>query len=476
MEPTYVQTRTPGNFPSKRESEHEWSEHLDGFSTFNSHTRIIKDHPVEICWDMFEFPLLLVLIGILSAFTSYFVSFIVNYGNTWRWSLVHDSDDFYSWALYCVWCLGFALLASFVTQTICKESAGSGLPEMKTILSGVIKPVLLSLRLIVAKLTGLSFALISGLSVGKEGPFVQIAGAIADQLMKLPVFRHVRCQDTKRLEVIACAAASGVCVTFGTAFGAVLFSIEFTSSAYLVKTLPKALLTAACSMIVILWLGITQKLELFDENITSENKLPTMMEIAGFVVIGIISGLLGVLFVTIVEFISSLRNQFLDSTKHSRSVVSLRAYLMVGIVSLLTSIPMYYELSTFPESSGGSRTLLDVLFQKADLKRVYPFLFPYFVYKFIATALSVTLPLPVGLFTPVFLTGGILGRIIGKRFLRQFVRENHRFISLFYSISRGEFEFNCRFWEFLSLGIFSVGSSRLSYGSDSSYLYGSDCL
>jgi chloride channel 2 len=417
-EPNYANTQTPGNFPSKKESEHEWSEHLDGFSTFNSHTRITnKDHPMEICWDMFEVPFLLVLIGILSAFVSYSLNLLVNYGNQHRWSLVHAPTDVYSWICYCLWCLFFALFASFLTQTICKEAAGSGLPEMKTILSGVIKPVLLSLRLILAKLSGLAFSLIAGLSVGKEGPFVQVSGAIADQLMKLPVFRHVRQQDTKRLEVIACAAAAGVCVTFGTAFGGVLFSIEFTSSAYLIKTLPKAFLTATCALIIIFWLGITEKLELFDQNIQAENfNVPSIYELLSFVAIGVVSGLLGVIFVTIVEVISSWRNKFLDTTKYSRSIVSLRCYLMVGVVSLLTSIPMYYELSSFPELGiGGSKTLLDVLFQDSDMTRSYKFLFPYFIYKFIATALSVTLPLPVGLFTPVFLTGGILGRIVGKK-------------------------------------------------------------
>eukprot|EP01031_Cornospumella_fuschlensis_P035196 gene35196-42633_t len=158
---------------------------------------------------------------------------------------------------------GFSLLACACTHSICKEACGSGLPEMKTILGGVVKPVLLSLRLVTAKIIGLTFAMIAGLSIGKEGPFVQISGALADQIMQFDIFSHIRKQDAKRLEMIACACASGVGATFGTAFGGVLFSIEFTSSAYLVKTLPKAFLTSVCAMLCIytlanLWGGSEQ--------------------------------------------------------------------------------------------------------------------------------------------------------------------------------------------------------------------------
>ena len=93
------------------------------------------------------------------------------------------------WIVYPVWCMAMASISCYVTQHICPSAVGGGLPEVKTILSGTVKPSLLSRDLILAKLLGLLFACIAGLSVGKEGPFVHISAAVADQIMNLPLFR-----------------------------------------------------------------------------------------------------------------------------------------------------------------------------------------------------------------------------------------------------------------------------------------------
>lgn len=305
--------------PSK---DSEWSEHLDGFSTHYGFSKIDisgarnGDLP-SLVWEICQVPILLIFIGIASALVSYSLNYLISFGNTYRWAMVTSLGDYQSWFLFCLWSVMFSLASCFFTRVVCREAAGSGLPEMKTILSGTIKPVLLSIRLIIAKVGGLALALIAGLSVGKEGPLVQISGAIADQVMKLSIFRNVHRQDSRRLEIIACACASGVAATFGTSYGSVLFSIELTSSAYLVRTLPKAFLASVCAMLVFFVLGVSDQLALFNEDIQSQTVSPKWNEILAFLAIGVLSGLFGVVFVWIVEYLSSLRNRFLDTTKHS---------------------------------------------------------------------------------------------------------------------------------------------------------------
>ena len=76
------------------------------------------------------------------------------------------------------------------------------MPEVKTVLSGVLRPSLLSVRAVAAKLGGVTLAVAGGLSVGKEGPFVHVAAATADSLMRLlPPFRSVTTHSARRLEV-----------------------------------------------------------------------------------------------------------------------------------------------------------------------------------------------------------------------------------------------------------------------------------
>lgn len=92
----------------------------------------------------------------------------------------------------------------------------------------------------------------------------------------------------------------------------------------------------------------------------------------------------------------------------------MRSYALVGLVSLVTAFFRYYECATVPQTGRGVRTLFDYLFQDNDMSPILGQLVLYFVYKFLATAFSVTLPLPVGLFTPIFLTGGVFGRVVGE--------------------------------------------------------------
>jgi chloride channel 3/4/5 len=59
-------------------------------------------------------------------------------------------------------------------------AAGSGIPEIKTILSGFVIHGYLGARVLFTKSVGLALSVASGLSLGKEGPFVHIASCIGN--------------------------------------------------------------------------------------------------------------------------------------------------------------------------------------------------------------------------------------------------------------------------------------------------------
>lgn len=54
----------------------------------------------------------------------------------------------------------------------------SGIPEIKTILSGFVIPNYLDLKVLIIKAVGAVFAVSTGMCLGKEGPFVHISTCV----------------------------------------------------------------------------------------------------------------------------------------------------------------------------------------------------------------------------------------------------------------------------------------------------------
>lgn len=74
---------------------------------------------------------------------------------------------------------------------------------------------------------GLALSVASGLSLGKEGPFVHIASCIGNIISRF-VTKYEN-NEGKRREIISAAAAAGVAVAFGAPIGGTLFSLEEVS-------------------------------------------------------------------------------------------------------------------------------------------------------------------------------------------------------------------------------------------------------
>ena len=103
-------------------------------------------------------------------------------------------------------------------------AAGSGIPEIKTILSGFVIPHFLDFKVLVVKAVGAVFAVASGMCLGKEGPFVHISTCVAYLVgMCFPKYRE---NGRKLREVLSAGCASGLSVAFGAPIGGVLFSYE----------------------------------------------------------------------------------------------------------------------------------------------------------------------------------------------------------------------------------------------------------
>ncbi|XP_064374018.1 H(+)/Cl(-) exchange transporter 5 isoform X3 [Dromaius novaehollandiae] len=101
--------------------------------------------------------------------------------------------------MYVMWALLFSLLAVLLVKGFAPYACGSGIPEIKTILSGFIIRGYLGKWTLIIKTITLVLAVSSGLSLGKEGPLVHVACCCGNILCHL--FTKYRKNEAKRREV-----------------------------------------------------------------------------------------------------------------------------------------------------------------------------------------------------------------------------------------------------------------------------------
>uniref|UniRef100_A0A665U8N8 Chloride channel protein n=1 Tax=Echeneis naucrates TaxID=173247 RepID=A0A665U8N8_ECHNA len=196
--------------------------------------------------------------------------------------------------MYIFWALLFSFLAVALVRAFAPYACGSGIPEIKTILSGFIIRGYLGKWTLMIKIITLVLAVSSGLSLGKEGPLVHVACCCANILCHL--FTKYRKNEAKRREVLSAAAAVGVSVAFGAPIGGVLFSLEEVSYYFPLKTLWRsffAALVAAFTLRSINPFGNSQLVLFYVEFHAPWH----LVELAPFILLGIFGGLWGALFI-----------------------------------------------------------------------------------------------------------------------------------------------------------------------------------
>jgi chloride channel 3/4/5 len=80
-----------------------------------------------------------------------------------------------SYFFYVLWALGLASLAASLVRMFAPYACGSGIPEIKTILSGFIIRGYLGKWTFLIKSVSIMLAVAAGLCLGKEGPMVHMA-------------------------------------------------------------------------------------------------------------------------------------------------------------------------------------------------------------------------------------------------------------------------------------------------------------
>uniref|UniRef100_A0A8C1C1S0 Chloride channel protein n=1 Tax=Cyprinus carpio carpio TaxID=630221 RepID=A0A8C1C1S0_CYPCA len=343
--------------------------------------------------------------------------------------------QYLAWVTYPVVLISFS--AGF-THIVAPQAAGSGIPEMKTILRGVVLKEYLTLKTFVAKVVGLTCALGSGLPLGKEGPFVHIASLCAALLCKfMSFFGGIYENESRNIEMLAAACAVGVGCCFAAPIGGVLFSIEVTSTFFAVRNYWRGFFAATFSAFIFRVLAVWNRDE---ETITALFKTRfrldfpfDLQELPAFAVIGIASGFGGALFV----YLNRLIVQFMRKQKTINKFLMKKRLLYPALVTVLISTLSFPP--GFGQFMAGQLTQKETLVSFFDNRtwtkqgmtedfnydihsaawkhpqaNVFVILVIFIVMKFWMSALATTLPVPCGAFMPVFVIGAAFGRLVGE--------------------------------------------------------------
>ena len=291
-------------------------------------------------------------------------------------------------------------------------AAGSGVAEVKVILSGFVVHGYLGVQTLVIKTFGLILSVASGLSLGKEGPFVHIATCIGNVACRL--FSKYNHNDGKRREILSASAAGGVAVAFGAPIGGVLFSLEEVSYYFPPKTLFRTFFCCIAAALSLKFLNPydTGKIVIFEVRYSTDWRF---FEIFGFILLGILGGGLGAFFIKASKFWA----------KNFRKIPAIKKMPMfeVVLVALITGLLSFWNKYT-------KKAVTELLFELAspcgpnepsglcpknadEVQDVIRTLCIAFLIKSFLTVITFGIKVPAGIYVPSMVVGGLLGRIVG---------------------------------------------------------------
>ncbi|NWI96685.1 CLCN1 protein, partial [Pitta sordida] len=385
----------------------------------------------------------LVLLGLVMALVSWgmdYASAKSLQAYKWMYRELHPNVPM-QYVVWVAYPLALILFAAIVCHLVSPQAVGSGIPELKTIMRGVVLKEYLTLKAFVAKVVSLTAGLGSGMPVGKEGPFVHIASICAAVLSKfMSIFCGVYEQPYYYTDVLTVGCAVGVGCCFGTPLGGkwlfwVLFSIEVTSTYFAVRNYWRGFFAATFSAFIFRVLAVWNKdadtiTALFRTNFRMDFPFD-LQELPAFAVIGICSGFLGAFFVYL------NRQVVLCVRRHKALSQFLTKYRLIypGVVTFLIAtvtfppgfgqfmagelmpreaISTLFDNHTWIKHTGDTQILGKSAAWIHPKVSIFIIILLFFLVKFCMSAVFTTMPIPCGGFMPVFVLGAAFGRLIGE--------------------------------------------------------------
>jgi len=284
-----------------------------------------------------------------------------------------------------VWLLLLALLGIMVSyiNKLEPNAAGSGIPQVSGEIRGYFS--LNWWRVILAKFIGGTTSVFGGLSLGREGPSVQLGGMAAKGVAKI-----TKSDKTSELRMISCGAGAGMAAAFNAPIAGTMFVLEELHHSF-----DKALLTMG--IVSSITADYISKIFFGQSTIFKYDSSPMALRHYWILVImGAILGVFGVSYNVIMVKAQSLYKKI----KLPTPVKLAGVFVISGVIGLY-----------LPQILCGGHSMANLLItERPELKILIILLLA----KFLFGAFSFASSAPGGTLYPLCILGAYLGAIFGS--------------------------------------------------------------
>ncbi len=284
----------------------------------------------------------------------------------------------------------------WITRRYAPGAAGSGIPQVMAALTPEVSPgassLYVSLKLTFTKMVLTAWGLLAGLSIGREGPSVQIAAGVMHHARRwLPAKSQVSAHG-----LLLAGGAAGIAAAFNTPLGGIMFAIE--ELARKPEQRSNGLTLAAIVFAGLIAVSVYGNSTYFGvirvENLSMALLLPGLL-------VAVCSGVAGGLFARLM--VMSLAGKSTDWFSQLRRKAPVRFAAGCGLAVAVLGVVSHGD--TFGSGYGHTRDMLEGNGESSAL---------YVLLKFMATWITAWSGVPGGIFAPSLAIGGALGNDIAQ--------------------------------------------------------------
>ena len=273
------------------------------------------------------------------------------------------------------------LLTGWIVKKVPMVS-GSGIPQIKGVLQHRLE--MSWWRVILGKLLGGVLGIGAGLSLGREGPSIQLGAAVGQGYSRL--FKKIKVEEGY---LMTCGASAGLAAAFNAPISGVIFALEEIHKNFSPVVMISALASSLAADFVSKNFFGMKPVFAFG----AITPLP-LKNYPAIVVLGIVAGLLGIVFN---KALYKSQDLYKRLTRLPTWVKPVIAFLAAGIAGL-----------ALPAVLGGGHELVNELM--AEHFTLF-LLIILLLAKFLFTMISYGSSAPGGIFLPLLVVGALIGRI-----------------------------------------------------------------